>query len=254
MWAKDRHHRIVALLAVNEQLSIDRLVDELKVSRESVRRDIVELEAAGKLKRVHGGVTRAENAAEPPFKARLRAHSDAKRRIGIAAARLVQPGILCAIDAGSTTAAFAAALASVHGVAIVTNSIDVAQTVRAVQKQADVVLLGGQIGADVPGTYGELTLAQMRRFSCDIAFFSPVAFSAERGASSYHLSEAEFAQAMIDGASKVVLLADASKLGEVSRVQICGCDRVDVLVTDKKASRQQLNALRAAGLKEVLVG
>ncbi|WP_321822587.1 MULTISPECIES: DeoR/GlpR family DNA-binding transcription regulator [unclassified Burkholderia] len=254
MWAKDRKHRIISLLAVNEHLSIERMVDALKVSRESIRRDIIELEADGKLQRVHGGVTRVPAEAEPPFKARLHANAEAKRRISVTAARLLEPGMICAIDAGSTTTAFAAALMTVPGISVVTNSIDVAATIRAGQSDADVILLGGVIGRDVPGTYGELTLSEMRRFTCDITFFSPVSLSAEKGATNYHLTEAELARAMIESSQKVVVLADSSKLGTTSRVQVCGCEQIDLLVTDPQATDAQLDALRGAGLAEVLMG
>lgn len=251
MWAKDRHHRIVSLLSLNEHLSHERLIEELKVSRETLRRDIRHLEADGVLQRVHGGVVRIQGA-EPPLQSRLAKHKEEKRRIGEAAARLVKPGMMCAIDAGSTTSAFAASLASVPDVSIVTNSIDVAMTIRAAQPGADVILLGGQIGADVPATYGQLAIVEMGQFLPQIAIFSPVAFSAEQGATSFLLPEAEFARAMIQRAERVVLLADHSKLGTTSRVQICKCDQIDVLITDRKASPKAVDELVAHGVSEAV--
>ncbi len=253
MWAKDRHHRIVSLLATNEHLSLERLADETKVSRETLRRDIMQLESAGKLQRVHGGVVRPASTEEPPFASRLQARSDAKRRIGIAASRLIEPGMLCAVDAGSTTLAFATALASIPGVSIVTNSIDVAMAIRAENHGSDVILLGGRVGSDVPGTYGELTIAEMRRFTPKVAIFSPVGLNAQQGATDFHLAEAEFARAMIERAERVVVLADHSKLGQTSRIQVCGCAGIDLLVTDRKAGSGALADMRANGLRDVLL-
>jgi DeoR family transcriptional regulator, fructose operon transcriptional repressor len=254
MWAKDRHHLILALLKVNKHLSLDRLVEETKASRETLRRDIVQLEADGKLQRVHGGIVRPEGPEEPPLKSRLKSHIDEKRRIGIAAARLIEPGMMCAIDAGSTTSAFAAALAKVPGVSIVTNSVDVAMTLRAAQREAEIILLGGRFGPDVPGTYGVLTTNEMRRFSPQVAVFSPVAISPTRGASNFHLAEAEFARALIERAERVVLLADHSKMNTIARVHVCDCDRIDVLVTDRKTSDGVLAQFRDHGVRETLVG
>ncbi len=253
MWAKDRHHRIVSLLASNEHLSLERLAEETKVSRETLRRDIMQLESAGKLQRVHGGIVRPSSSEEQPFASRVQARSEAKRRIGVAASRLIEPGMLCAVDAGSTTSAFAAALATVPGVSMVTNSIDVALAIRAGHHDGEVILLGGRISSDVPATYGELTIAEMSRFTPKIAMFSPVAFSAQQGPTDFHLAEAEFARAMIERAERVVVLADHSKLGHTSRIQICGCDRIDLLVTDRKANPSALAELRAYGLRDVLL-
>src|SRR5690606_5663723 len=112
MWAKDRHHRILALLATREQVSMENLAEEFGVSRETLRRDIVQLEAEAHLKRVHGGFMRVDGTA-PPFQSRMTTHAEAKRRIGAAAARLIQPGMMIAVDAGSTTMAFAEHLASI---------------------------------------------------------------------------------------------------------------------------------------------
>lgn len=231
-------------------VSIDELMDELRVSRETVRRDIQMLEAASKLRRVHGGVERIPVDQEPPLSARTRVHVVAKRRIGVEAARLVTPGMLCAVDAGSTTHAFAQALATVRGVQVVTNSLEIASLIG---KQADseVVLVGGRIRADLPGTYGELAVAEILRYAPDIAFFSPVCIDPQHGATSFQMPEAEFARAMLQHAKTTVMLADSSKLGGLSRIRVCDCRDIDLLVTDKQAPAESIAALVAAGVKEV---
>lgn len=251
MWAQDRHHRIVSLLATREQVSLENLAAEFGVSRETLRRDIVQLEAEGRLKRVHGGFMRA-GAAELPFQSRVTANAEAKRRIGAAAARLVEPGMLITIDAGTTTLAFAAALASIPRITVVTNSLNVATTLREASHDTQVILIGGLLAADVPGTYGEMAVSQLRRFSSQLAFFSPVAMDKAQGAMSYDLAEAEFARCMVDGAERVVALADHSKLCTASRIQICGCSEIDTLITDRKASKASTEALTSAGVRETI--
>ena len=79
MWAKDRYHRILSLLSVRGQASNDLLMQELQVSRETIRRDVLELEATGQLKRVHGGVVTLGPSPEPPFKTRIGSHAVEKR-------------------------------------------------------------------------------------------------------------------------------------------------------------------------------
>lgn len=252
MWAEDRYHRILSLLSVRGQVSNDLLMQELQVSRETIRRDILELEATGQLKRVHGGVVSTAPPPEPPFKTRIGANAAEKRRIALAAAALIKPGMLCAIDTGTTTLAFAEALASIPGVSVVTNSFDVAATIRAAQTNATIILLGGSFGVDAPGTFGNLAVSQMQQFLPDIAIISPVALDAELGATSYDLAEAELARAMIDRAARLMLLADHSKLGAMSRVGLCGCDEIDVLVTDRRASAGDLSTLKSKGIGEIV--
>jgi len=252
MWPKDRHHLILSKLAATERLSIEMLMEDLQVSRETVRRDILELEAAGKLRRVHGGVERVGLPAEPPFEERKVVNAAAKRRIALAAARLVQPGMLVAIDAGTTTVAFANAIANIPNVCVVSNSNDVVRAILAARPDADVILIGGRVVPQVPGTHGAFAISQLRRFAPDLGIFSPVAIHPERGATDYHLVEAEFARAIVEASKRVVALADNTKIGAVSRVEICDCRDIDILVTDRGVEADRLTSIRSAGLAEII--
>lgn len=253
MWAKDRHHRIVTKLAATARVSIEELVEDLQVSRETVRRDIVALEAEGKLRRIHGGVERVSTPVEPPFEERKVVNASAKRRIANGAARLVKPGMLVAIDAGTTTIAFADAIANIPNVTIVSNSHDVVSTILQSRSDAEVILLGGRVSMNVPGTHGSFAISGVQRFAPDICVISPVGVCPERGVTDFQFVEAELAQAMISCSKQVVMLADHTKLGHVSRVEICQCSSVDTLVTDHNAPEETLSALREALVKEIIV-
>lgn len=253
MWAQDRHRRIHGLLHSVGQVSTDALAREFGVSHETVRRDLLELEAAGALRRVHGGAVMPGPKDEAPFAARLRVRRREKQAIARAAAALIQPGQVCFVDAGSTTALFAAELARIADVTVITNSIDVAGIIRRLRPESETILLGGKLNGDVPGTYGELTMTEIARFRADLALLSPVGLNAEQGATDFVLQEAEVARAMTEHSRKVVLLADHSKLGAVSRVSFCACPRVDILVTDARADAKQLKNLRAAGVGQTVV-
>jgi DeoR/GlpR family transcriptional regulator of sugar metabolism len=251
MWSEERHHRILSLLISRGRIETDGLAEELSVSRETIRRDLLKLEAEGKIRRVHGGAIPAEPAAEKPFEMRRQVNAAEKQRIAKAAVRLLNPGECCFIDAGTTTAAFALELAKVPGISVITNSLDVASTVRAAQAASDVLLLGGQLGSDVPATYGEVTLRQIERFRPDTSIISPVGLDPQHGATDYFLPEAEVASAMIANARRLIMLADRSKLGEISRVRFCGCEDIDVLVVNK-GSHPLFGPLEEAGVKTIV--
>jgi len=250
MWAKDRHHLILAMLAAREQVSMENLAEEFGVSRETLRRDIVQLEAEGHLKRVHGGFMRVD-CTEPPFQRRMETNAEAKQRIGAAAARLVEPGMMIAVDAGSTTIAFAEYLANIPKLTVITNSLGVATTVSQAN-HANVILLGGSLGTDVPGTFGEIALAQLRRFHPEMSFISPSAMNATSGAMNFDQAEADIATTMSECTSRLVVLADTSKLGTKSRVQICSCESIHTLITDRKAKRSETDPLREAGVQNLI--
>jgi DeoR family transcriptional regulator, fructose operon transcriptional repressor len=253
MWAEERHRRIVDHLTASGHIEAEALTAMLQVSKETIRRDLLHLETQGVLRRVHGGAVSTEPDPEKPFSVRRRARVAAKRQIAAAAARLVRPGQCCFIDAGTTTALLAEALVEMPDVTVVTNSVEVAMTLRASRRAADVVLLGGSFSLDVPATYGELTLAEIARFRADLAIVSPVGIDRTAGPTYYHVSEAEVARAMFGNANSRMVLADHSKLGRTSRVILCPCADIDILVTDAGRSAYT-EALRGAGVKRIVTG
>ncbi|MCY4745339.1 DeoR/GlpR family DNA-binding transcription regulator [Pelomonas sp. UHG3] len=251
MWVAERHRRILDLLQTHQGLTTDRLAQALGVSKETVRRDLIELARLGQLARVHGGAVPSGVPPEPAYRDRTGLQQVQKREIARLAAALVEPGQACFLDAGSTTLALAEALAARDGVIVITNSLDAA---RVLSRNAglEVRLLGGRLETDVPATCGEQTVAEIGRLAVDWAMVSPVGVDAASGAMDYLWSEATVARAMLSRARQRVVLADSSKLGQASRIQICAVADVDVLVTDGQADAGLLAVLKAAGVKRVL--
>lgn len=253
MWLHERHQTIIALLNERQRLTTEMLAEELQVSRETVRRDLIELEQAGQLSRVHGGAIPTPAVPEASYVDRANLHKAEKRAIARRAASLVERGKCCFIDAGSTTHALAQELLHLHQIKVITNSIDVAATLRR-NASIEVLLLGGRLETDVPATYGDHTVAEVLRHQVDLALISPVAIDVEMGAMSYVWHEACVARAMLANARTRVLLADARKLGLRSSVQTCAVQAIDVLVTDERADESMLRRLKGAGIGEVLGG
>lgn len=249
MWAKERHQRILSMLTANQQVSANDLAEMLNVSRETVRRDLLDLEGAGQVNRVHGGAVLPEPRLEEPFGHRMTAQLRAKSEIARKAAGLIQPGQTILVDAGTTTAIFGRELAKLSGVSVITNSLDIATTLQGAGK--DVLLLGGRMAADVPATLGELTLSEIRRFRADLCFSAPVAVHPTKGAFFYDLQEAEIAIGMAAQAARAVILADQSKLGETSRVQSWQAAEIGALVTNREAQAEQVDAFRHEGIEVV---
>ncbi|NVK20316.1 MAG: DeoR/GlpR transcriptional regulator [Methylocystaceae bacterium] len=251
MLATERHKHILTFLKANKQVSANELADMLNVSRETVRRDLKDLEFGGKIKRVHGGAILTGPGSEAPFETRKTNNMGAKREIARSAAELVRPGTSLFIDAGTTTSTFARELAKIPEIMVVTNSIEIATHIKSVGNKIDVLLLGGSIVTDVPATFGELTLDEIRRFNLDLAFIAPVSVDAKSGAYSYDYREAEIARAMISQSVKLVTLADSSKIGKTNRVHHCNAEDISILVTDSKADKDQIEIFKKAGVRVI---
>lgn len=257
MLQETRLHRIRALLTTLGHVSTERIIKELGVSRETARRDIIELEALGAARRVHGGLMAINAEPEPPLTVRSEVRAREKRTIARAAARLLRPGQTLFIDAGSTTTMLAEELRSMSGLTIVTNSLQAALALSAAEEgetlNNSIILLGGAMLAGAQETRGELTTGEIYRYRADVAMLSPVGFDVKSGASSFQPHEAAIARAMTQQSTRLVLLADSSKLGLTSRINYASVEQVSVLVTDSGAPQlSAFNALQKI-LPEVIV-
>jgi DeoR/GlpR family transcriptional regulator of sugar metabolism len=258
MWTHERHNEIINRISETGKISTNELVDGLSVSRETIRRDLLELEQKGMVHRVHGGAVLVKTAEvktaevthqhkpdrtlsygnqEPPsensFQQRLNEKASEKQVIATLACSLIEDGSAIFIDAGTTTLAFANALIqSASRLKVMTNSIGIAG-ILSTKPDFEVLLLGGIPNAEVNATYGELTLSDIDRFRADYAVISPVGVHSVYGFSSYHLREAEVARAMMNHSNRRIILAHADKLGVQSRVKICSPEYIDHLVIPK---------------------
>lgn len=255
MWTPERHDRIISLLQQRQRLTTDAFAFELGVSKETVRRDLIELESIGKLKRTHGGaipcISTGETFAEASYLERARLHQAEKRAIAHAAAALIEAGSACFVDAGTSTHAFAQALLGHKDIHIVTNSIEIAKTLSA-NPGIEVHLLGGSLQREVPATSGDFTVNEIGRFHADYAVISPTALDPDKGALDFASHEAGVARAMLAHSRQNIILANSKKLGRISRVQVCATAAIDTLVTDKLAETALLERLQRAGVGRVL--
>jgi len=257
MLQETRLQRIRALLTHLNQVSTERIIRELGVSRETARRDIIELEALGLARRVHGGLVAIESPPEPPLTVRRAVQAREKRAIARAAAHLLQPGQTLFLDAGSTTTLLAEELRALSGLTILTNSLQAALALSAGEEHDvlgnEIILLGGTLSAGAQQTRGEITVGEIVRYRADIALLSPVGIEASRGATSFHPHEAAIARAMVQQSAATILLADHSKLGVISRTVYAAPQAIATLITDGGGEASAALAALQQALPQVIV-
>jgi len=161
MWQEERQQKIRSLLAAYGQVSIDRVVDDFGVSRETIRRDLMEMELAGELRRVRGGAVPFARE-DTTFGVRITLRLQEKRTICATALGFLESGQPIFMDAGSTSSTMAEALAGPTGLTnltIITNSIDVASQLAEkpgeLSRGTRIIMLAGNVKQDPMETYGE---------------------------------------------------------------------------------------------------
>ncbi|MEH0835041.1 DeoR/GlpR family DNA-binding transcription regulator [Pectobacterium cacticida] len=255
MLEETRLHRIQALLSTLNRVSTEKIIQHLGVSRETVRRDILKLEAAGVLRRVHGGIVATTLAPEPPLSIRSAVREKEKQAIAQVAVQQLKAGQTLFIDAGSTTALLADELLSMPGMTVITNSLTVAQKLSATESmtQHSVILLGGYMGATAQATSGDITLNELARYRADVALLSPVGIDAASGATSFAHHEAAIARSMVQYARTRIILADHSKIGVTSRVVYATVQEIDMVITDALSTEKAALSLLQAHCQQVIV-
>ncbi|WP_313531939.1 DeoR/GlpR family DNA-binding transcription regulator [Shinella sp.] len=245
MWQEERQQKIRSLLAAYGQVSIDRIVEDFGVSRETIRRDLMEMEVAGELRRVRGGAIPMEAREDTTFGVRITLRQQEKRTICATALGFLESGQTIFMDAGATTSTMAEALAGPTGLTnltILTNSVDVASQLAErpgdLSRGTRVILLAGNVKQDPMETYGEATINDIQRYRADVALLAPWGVDATMGAMNYFLHGAEIARAMVRHSGRTIILADHSKIGVVSRSVFCETGEMAHLITDAKARQK----------------
>ena len=245
MKVQDRHTRIVAEIRAREKATVEYLAELLGASRETIRRDLTELENQGKVQKFHGGAMLPRGFGEGVFQQRMGENVAAKVRIAKTAANLFKPGETLFVDTGSTTLYFAEQLAGVKGLNIITNSTDIAQVISA-RGNSYAYLLGGSFGYDNRQTVGSLTVAQIEGFRAHHAVLTVGALDAGAGAADFDLEESQVAKALIRRAKSVTILADQSKFGALASFGVCPLAKIDRLVCDVAPPKDLAAALKQA--------
>ncbi|TQV68333.1 DeoR/GlpR family DNA-binding transcription regulator [Denitrobaculum tricleocarpae] len=210
---------------------IQNLADRLKVSEETIRRNLKSLARDGLVRRVHGGAHLPDARSEASFQQRVDENPDAKRRIAEKVAEIIEDGDSLFLDIGSTTSYIAQALQHRRDLFVVTNSVSVAHTLAA-RNGNRVFMAGGELRAHDGGAFGVEAIEFVRRFQVEYAVLSAAAINAASGFMLFDLQEAEFSREIMRRAKTSIVAADSSKFDHRAPISVDAPSLVDVLVTD----------------------
>jgi DeoR/GlpR family transcriptional regulator of sugar metabolism len=223
------------------------LTADLDVSADTIRRDLRELDEAGLLRRVHGGALPRHGDAAP-FHTRARRAPEAKASIARRAAALVRDGQVVVLDGGTTTLELARALPADLRARAITTSPPIALEL-ASRPRLEVVVVGGTLRPDLLTTVGAAAVDALRLIRADVAFLGVCGLHPEIGVTTEDLDERYVKAAMIEGAAKVVALADHDKLGTAMPVVVAPMRAVTCLVTDTDVEEEALAPYRALDIE-----
>ena len=123
--AIDRQKQLVDLISHQGTMKITELATYFNVSRETIRRDLQELDNSGAVKKWYGAVMPVQDFNIPPVEQRMASFHEQKLAICKKALSYVSQRSTIFIDAGSTALTFASLLKETAGHTIITNSMPV---------------------------------------------------------------------------------------------------------------------------------
>lgn len=227
----NRLNRIQTLLQEQESISIDRLCEIFAVSKNTIRRDIAELEKHGYIKKVYGGITLRQSNGPEPFAAREVKNQSAKKQVAHLAAGLVDDGDVIYIDSGTTTMHLIPFLSEKKNLTILTASVHVVNAAAA-YPQINVIATGGTFYRPSNAFVGSSVTDCLANYNIPKAFLATTGFSISTGVTNASPLECEIKRYLTERSQTKILLADASKVGVASLMTFCQLKDLDYLITD----------------------
>lgn len=252
MLGADRRREAYDYIRRHGSASVAELAGALAVSVQTVRRDLDVLDEEGLIERVHGGAVAANGAAlERDEAERATLHFEEKRRIGAAAARLVQPGSTIFLSGGTTTEHVVEHLPEHARITVVTNAVNIVNTL-ARRQDIEGILLGGYLRHSELTLLGPMAEDAIGQFRFDQALYGCFGLDPEEGLSGASLIETAMDRVVIASVERLTILADHTKFAQRGPVRLAEVPRISTLVTDAGAPPEGVRRLKEHGVEVVL--
>jgi DeoR family transcriptional regulator of aga operon len=174
--------------------------------------------------------------------------AEEKRRIGLAASKLVSKGQMVALTGGTTTTEVVRSLKVLTDISIITNTVNVAMELSN-RKDIEVIVTGGHLRGNWFTLVGAIANTAAETLFSDIMFIGVDGIHAKQGLTCTNSSEAEVLRKLVQHAKMKVVVADHSKLGSVSKYLLCPTKGIDKLITDIGASASAVAPFEKLGIE-----
>lgn len=247
MLKEERQRLILDKLSTDKKISFVELGQFLNVSYDSIRRDIIELEDKGLLKKVHGGAV--ANSYLSILGNKQNGSSNNNEELSIIykkAQKLFDNRQIIIMDGGTTNFFLAEQLPKTLEATIITNSPPLAMALNDHPK-LEIILLGGTYYKRYQITLGNEVSRALEHINADIYFMGVNGVHPEKGLTIRHYEESIIKQNMMRAAKKTVCCVIEEKLGVQESYKVCNFMQIDIMLTHLKPSDSKLVAYQKLG-------
>jgi len=245
-----RHELILRALRADGPITVTVLAERIGASQATIRRDLLQLEDEGLLKRVYGGAVPVVGQ-DDPFTDVAGVRVEAKDAVAAYCAGLVRDGQTVLLDIGTTAHRISRQLRG-RALTVITSNLAVYEELQD-DKDIQLVLLGGVVRRDYRSLVGFLTEDNLRQVRADILFLGTSGVRPDGQILDTTAVEVPVKRAMIAASDTVVLAADAAKFPGSGMARVCGPEDLDVVVTNAPADATTCASLAEASVEVVEV-
>jgi len=246
MLTSQRKQLILEKLEAEGQVQSTALSVHFSVSEDTIRRDLRELAAEGRLQRVHGGALPASSAVVP-FAERKTVKMDAKKNVARKGAQLISAGQVVIIDGGTTTAELITFLPRDLQITVVTHSPSIALGL-VEHPLIDVILIGGRLYKHSIVTVGAAAIEGIGNIHADLFFMGVTGIHPEAGLTTGDFEEACIKRAFSGRAAETIVLASPEKINTASSFAIGEVSLANTMVVEDGTDRAWINAITEKGV------
>jgi DeoR family glycerol-3-phosphate regulon repressor len=246
--AQARHAQIVALVRQRGFVTIEKLAQQFDVTVQTIRRDLTQLADEGKVQRFHGGAGLPSSVENIDYSTRKVLNLAEKQRIARLVAQHIPDHSSLFINIGTTTEAVARELLEHQDLRFITNNLNVA-LILAAKPEFKVVVAGGTVRSRDGGIVGQSANDMIAQFRVDVAIIGISGIDDDGTLLDYDYDEIRAAQAIMDNARQVFLVADHSKFTRRPMVRAGSITSVTALFTDLPPPKRIADLLAAQDKK-----
>ena len=256
MIPEERRQKLIDRLKVNGLCTINKLVDDFKVSRVTIQRDIDILRRMGLVEKIHGGVKirRNEEEIETQFKERLKNNYEKKLSIAIKAVDYVHDGDIIFLDNSTTVYIFAMEVfkkkRDCFNLTLITNSPAIIKGAIMSNTDINIISTGGQLDIEWQMYKGTWVVEFLKKINIDKAFISTGGITDSGQITTVSRDLANTLGSVIEKVKEVNLLLDSSKFSRTAMINISDIKDFARVITDcdfNKDSYPDLDNIVLAG-------
>jgi len=247
-----RQQKILDYLNSNKSASIEELSKYCDVSKATIRRDLNYLDTTEDLIRVRGGALHKIRKIDPFVLPRSIIQADAKKRIGKAAADLVQDDETIIVSTGSTTEAMIPYLSEKKGLTVITNALNVAYQLTKFENISTIVL-GGLMRHSELDLLGHITEDSLSDLVATKLFRGVKGVHPKLGLTASDIGHVRTDRKMIDIVQELIILADHTKFYSNGSIKVGPVSIASTIITDINAPKEEVEIIRTMGVRVITV-